>query len=175
MMNGGAGLEVDGQRVDLHFRDLDVIDSLRAEAAVGRFAVHRSRYFIAGIPSYVPLAEIGTSSLLVGELPAVDFPDALRRSASEWWRREAEQQLGHVASLRSRSLAVIAGGVGKAIIEASHARLCEAGRWATSEKRIVDAAGLGSVEAELIERVAARQPPDRLVGWVAGELGLQPR
>jgi hypothetical protein len=175
MMNGGAWVEVDGQRVDLHLRDLETIDSLRVEAAVGRFAVYRSQYFIAGIPSYVPLAEIGTGSLLSGELPTVDFPDALRRSASEWWRREAEQQLGYVASLKNRSLAVIAGGVSKAIIEASHARLCEAGRWVTGEKRIVDAAGLGSVEAQLIERLAAGEPPDRLVSWVAGELGLEPR
>ncbi|MDP9247529.1 MAG: hypothetical protein M3O95_05510 [Candidatus Dormibacteraeota bacterium] len=45
----------------------------------------------------------------------------------------------------------------------------------TSEKRIVDAAGLGSVEAQLIERLAAGEPPDRLVSWVAGELGLEPR
>lgn len=176
MMNGGgAWVEVDGQAVDIHLRDLDTIDSLRAEAAVGTFAVHRSRYFVAGIPSYVPLAEIGTGSLLIGELPAVDFPDALRRSASSWWRREAEQQLGYVASLKHRSLAVVAGGVGKAIIEASHARLCEAGRWVTSEKRIVDAAGLGAVEAPLVERLAAGEPPARLVGWVAGELGLEPR
>jgi hypothetical protein len=52
----------------------------------------------------------------------------------------------------------------------------EAGfRRVTSEKRIVDAAGLGSVEAQLIERLAAGEPPDRLVSWVAGELGLEPR
>jgi len=175
MMNGGGWVEVDGQPVDLHLRDLGTIDSLRVEAAAGRFAVHRSQYFVAGIPSYIPLAEIGTGRLLRGELPAMDFPDALRRSASEWWRREAEQQLGYVASLKHRPLAVIAGGVSKALIEVAHARLCEAGRWVTSEKRIVDAAGLGSVEAELIERLAAGEPAGRLVSWVVEALGVEPR
>jgi hypothetical protein len=101
MMNGGAWVEVDGQRIDLHLRDLETIDSLRVEAAVGRFAVYRSQYFIAGIPSYVPLAEIGTGSLLSGELPTVDFPHALRRSASEWWLREADRISSLLASLYS--------------------------------------------------------------------------
>jgi predicted nucleotidyltransferase len=41
VMNGGAWLQVDGRRVDLHDRDLDDVEHRLAEAQAGRFKVER--------------------------------------------------------------------------------------------------------------------------------------
>ena len=41
VMNGGAWLQVNGRRVDLHYRDLDDVEHWLAEARLGRFKVER--------------------------------------------------------------------------------------------------------------------------------------
>ena len=52
VFNGGAWLEVDGRRTDVHYRDLDVIDRELAGSAVGRFTIEPLLFHLAGIPSY---------------------------------------------------------------------------------------------------------------------------
>jgi hypothetical protein len=174
VMNGGAWLTVDGQPVDIHYRDLDQIDRLRAEATAGTFSVYRSPFFIAGIPSYIPLAELGSGIVLRGELRIAEFPHPLRRGAAVWWRREAELDLGYIASLKRSSPVVVGGTLSKAIIEAAHARLCDQGRWATNEKRIVEAAGYDEIEAQFLHRLCDGESPEQLAHWVARELALRP-
>lgn len=174
VMNGGAWLTVDLQTVDVHYRDLDDIDRLRAEVDAGRFTVYRSPFFLAGIPSYVPLAELGSGLILRGHVARAEFPQVLRSSAGGWWVREAEMDLQYAAHVSARSPGLATGLIAKALIEAANGRLCREGKWVTNEKHAISAAGLGDVEAELASRV---QGPDTLMdvaAWLRSALHLQP-
>jgi predicted nucleotidyltransferase len=50
VFNGGAWLEIDGRRVDVHYRDLDVVTREMAEAEEGRFGWEPLMFHLAGIP-----------------------------------------------------------------------------------------------------------------------------
>src|ERR1700742_1123507 len=58
VFNGGAWLEIDGRKSDVHYRDLDVIDREIAESREGRFSIEPLMFHLAGIPSYLVLAEL---------------------------------------------------------------------------------------------------------------------
>jgi predicted nucleotidyltransferase len=172
VMNGGAWLTIDSRPVDLHYRDLDVIDRLLSEAAAGRFEVHRTPFLIAGIPTYVLLAELALGRTLYGELPVPAFPDALRRSASAWWKREAELDLGYArTSALSRNAPINIGLLARVIVEEGHHRLCENSRWITNEKRLIMEAGLNSAASALVH---SRSGDLALVGSIGELLGLRP-
>ena len=64
VFNGGAWLEIDRRRVDVHYRDLDTIDRELAEAREGRFRIEPLMFHLAGIPSYLVLAELAGSQVL---------------------------------------------------------------------------------------------------------------
>jgi Nucleotidyltransferase domain len=70
VFNGGAWLEVDGRRTDVHYRDLNVIDRELAASREGRFAIEPLMFHLAGIPTYLVLAELAVKRVLHGELPA---------------------------------------------------------------------------------------------------------
>src|SRR4051812_9412261 len=53
VFNGGAWLTVDGRRVDVHYRDLDVVERELAEAEEGRFPGGAVIFPLAGIPGHV--------------------------------------------------------------------------------------------------------------------------
>lgn len=69
MFNGGAWLTIDGRRVDVHYRDLDVVEHELAEAEEGRFRVEPLLFHLAGIPTYLIVAELAVNRVLRGELP----------------------------------------------------------------------------------------------------------
>ena len=52
LMNGGAWLTVDGLKVDVMLRDLDVVGHWSAEAAQGRYEVDALLGYVAGAPTY---------------------------------------------------------------------------------------------------------------------------
>jgi predicted nucleotidyltransferase len=70
VFNGGAWLTVDGRRVDVHYRDLGVVEHELAEAAEGRFRVEPLLFHLAGIPSYLVVAELALNQVLRGNSPA---------------------------------------------------------------------------------------------------------
>jgi hypothetical protein len=161
VMNGGAHLELDGRRVDLHYRDLDEVEHWLAEAEQGRFRIERLLFYLAGIPTYVVAGELALARVLVGELPRPGFPAALRERAAREWRESARLTLSYAdAAYASRGDALgCAGSLARAVVEAAHGRLAAAGVWALNEKRIVERAGLG----QLAPRFAH-------LGGTAGEL-----
>src|SRR5689334_5527503 len=53
VFNGGAWLEADDRRVDVHYRDLDDVEHQLAEAREGRFQIERLLFHLAGIPTYI--------------------------------------------------------------------------------------------------------------------------
>jgi hypothetical protein len=150
VMNGGAWLTVDGQRVDLIYRELDVVEHWTREAEQGRFEIQLLEGFVAGIPTYVLAGEAALGEVLVGELPRPDFPEALRATAPPRWDGSAQFSLAVAAAAASSGDAVhCAGLLAKAAIATAHARLTERGEWALNEKGIVRRAGLGQAEAIL--------------------------
>lgn len=148
VFNGGAWLTVDGRRVDVHYRDLDDIDRILRESEDGIFQIEPLMFHIAGIPSYLLLAELAESVCLRGELPVPDFPTALRDRASRTWRNHAEMlfdyaEKGHAAN--GRTLQAL-GLATEAVTCVAHAVLAAKGRWVTNEKRILGLAGLDDVD-----------------------------
>lgn len=161
VFNGGAWLRIDDQPVDVHYRDLDSADHELAEAQQGRFRIEPLMFHLAGIPTYLVVAELAINQVLSGELPRPQYPAALRdRAPAVWWDR-ARMTFGyaldnHAAAGRA---AQCAGLVAQAASQAAHAVLAARGEWVTNEKTLLSRAGLGSLD-ELVSLF--RPDPDPL-------------
>jgi hypothetical protein len=151
VFNGGAWLTVGHRRVDVHYRDLDDVEYRLAEARAGRFGIERLLFHLAGIPTYVVLAELALNQVLHGDLPRPGYPAALRRSAPPRWRSEAAATLEYARTGHAPRghLADTAGAIATAACQAGHAVLAERGEWITNEKTLLDRAGLRGVDAIL--------------------------
>ena len=148
MFNGGAWLEVDGRRVDVHYRDLLAIDREMAATRAGRFRIEPLMFHLAGIPSYLVLAELAVSRVLRGSVPRPGYPAALRESAPRVWWDRADQTFGYARANHARHgrLAQCAGLVAQAASQAAHAVLAARGEWVTNEKTLLTRAGLRPVD-----------------------------
>jgi predicted nucleotidyltransferase len=158
VFNGGAWLEIDGRPTDVHYRDLDVIDREIAASHEGRFTIEPLLFHLAGIPSYLVLAELSVKRVLRGELPTPGYPAALRQRAGEVWWGRADATFGYARSYHApqRRLAQCAGLVAQGACQAAHAVLAARGEWITNEKTLLTRAGLRQVD----EFVAAAQPDE---------------
>jgi hypothetical protein len=148
VFNGGAWLEVDGRRVDVLYRDLDVIDHQIAEAREGRFHIEPLMFHLAGIPSYLVLAELALHRVLRGYLPVPEYPASLRESAPRAWWERAELTFGYAGNNHARygRLAQCAGLVVEGASQAAHAVLAARGEWITNEKALLTRAGLRQID-----------------------------
>jgi hypothetical protein len=167
VFNGGAWLEVDQRRTDVHYRDLDVIDQEIAASREGRFRIEPLMFHLAGIPSYLVLAELAVKRVLHGELPTPQYPAALRERAPRVWWDRAESTFGYARAYHAPHgrLAQCAGLVAQASCYAAHAVLAARGEWITNEKTLLTRAGLQRVE-ELM--ATARLDPAALRDMVDG-------
>lgn len=95
VFNGGAWLRVHGRPVDVHYRDLGVVEHELAEAEQGRFRVEPLMFHLVGIPTYLLLAELALGQVLHGELPRPGYPEALRAEAPRVWRGFAAANLSY--------------------------------------------------------------------------------
>lgn len=152
VFNGGGWLEVDGRRVDVHYRDLDDVEHHLAEAQHGRFHIERLLFHLAGIPSYIVVAELAGNRVLHGTLPKPDYPEQLKQTARDRWWGEAQLTLDYARTAYVGQLAETVGAVGTATCMAAHAVLAARGEWVTNEKRLVDRAGLRGIDTILAER-----------------------
>jgi predicted nucleotidyltransferase len=151
IFNGGAWLEVDGRRVDVHYRDLDDVELEVAQARAGRFRIERLMFHLAGIPTYIVVAELAMNQILAGHLEAPGYPDALRAAAPPRWWDDARATLGYGrAAYAARGLVTeTAGMIATAACQTGHAVLAASGQWVTNEKTLLDRAGLRGVDAIL--------------------------
>jgi predicted nucleotidyltransferase len=157
LVNGGAWLTVEGQRVDLLYRDLDFVEHWLAEANAGRYEVDRVEGYVAGMATYVLAGELALAEVLAGELPRPEFPDELRRSAPPRWRASASLSLDVAGPLAGRGDVVSCVGLlAKAAIAAAQATLAERGEWALNEKGIVRRAGLSRRVASILAATGDR-------------------
>jgi hypothetical protein len=155
VFNGGAWLRVDGRQVDVHYRDLDSVDHELAESEHGRFRIEPLMFHLAGIPSYIVLAELATNLVLSGELPKPDYPAPLRARARDAWWDRAERTFGY--ALKNYAplgrVTECTGLIGQAAAQAAHAVLAARGHWVTNDKRLLSLAELRPID-ELIAQAA---------------------
>ena len=151
VMNGGAWLTIDSRRVDIMYRDLDEVEHWCAEARAGRFEKGLLRFYVAGIPSYVLMAELATNLVLFGDLPVPTYPAALAEEAGRRWQADALASLAYgEAALRRRGDPTVGlANASRGLIEAAHARMARRREWVLNEKGLVNRAGLAD-EADLL-------------------------
>ena len=127
----------------------------------GRFTIEPLMFHLAGLPSYLVLAELSVKRVLRGELPTPSYPAALREHASEVWWGRADITFGYARSYHAAQgrLTQCVGLVAQAASYAAHAVLAARGEWITNEKALLTRAGLRCID----EFVAAVDPtPDVL-------------
>ncbi|MEU0446381.1 nucleotidyltransferase domain-containing protein [Streptomyces tendae] len=151
VFNGGAWLTIDGRRVDVHYRDLDTVEHEVKEAAAGRFGVEPLMFHLAGIPTYLVVAELAINQVLRGDLPRPAYPEALRATALERWYGAATATLAYAEAGHAPrgALTQVAGAIALATTQTAHAVLAARGQWVTNEKGMVEQAGLGGIDALL--------------------------
>jgi hypothetical protein len=149
VFNGGAWLTVEGRRVDIHYRDLEDVERRIREAERGEFAIETLLNYLAGIPTYVVVAELALGRVLSGDAPCPDYPEALKGSAARIWRDRASMTLGYARkAYAERGQATMTfGAAAKALLEAGHARLARDGLWITNEKTLLAQAGWEGADA----------------------------
>ncbi|MBW8886990.1 MAG: nucleotidyltransferase domain-containing protein [Fibrobacteres bacterium] len=149
VFNGGAWLEAGGRRVDVHYRDLNDVERRIREAEKGEFAIEQLLFYLAGIPTYVIVAELALGQVLSGSLPRPGYPEALKRTAYRIWQDRAEVTLHYAlkAYAERGDRAMACGSVARALLEAGHARLARDGVWITNEKTLLAQAGFANADA----------------------------
>lgn len=164
LMNGGAWLACGGERVDVLLRDLDVVEHWTRRAELGEFEVDALLGYVAGVPTYVLAAEVASCRVMRGTIPTVHFPPALAAAAPLTWRfcRSFSLEYARVHAARANHVGAVAQAA-KAVMEEAHAVMCERSQWVCNEKRLIDAAGLGS--AQSLFRQVPSETAD-LVRWV---------
>jgi predicted nucleotidyltransferase len=165
IMNGGAWLQVEGIKVDVLLRDLDVVEHWAAKAEEGIYEIDALLGYVAGLPTYSLRAELASCRVLRGTLAQrSDFPEALAKMGAERWRFHVDFTLHHADMRADRGDVVgAAAQAAKAAIERAHELLCARRTWALNEKRILERAGLAH-----LHRLFAAIPQDAagLGAWV---------
>ncbi|MEU6142241.1 nucleotidyltransferase domain-containing protein [Streptomyces sp. NPDC047081] len=168
VFNGGAWLTIDGRRVDVHYRDLDVVERELGEAEEGRFRVEPLMFHLAGIPTYLIAAELAINRTLRGDLPRpATYPQKLRTAAATRWRGTAHATLTYAKTNHAPAarLTELAGAIATAAVQTGHAVLAGRGEWVTNEKRLLERAGLRDVD-DLLASLSTDSSPDTLTRLV---------
>lgn len=178
VFNGGAWLRVDGRLIDVHYRDLDDVEHHLAEAREGRFRIERLLFHLAGVPTYIVVAELAVHVVLHGDLPILDgYPDKLREAAHRRWLADAQHTLGYARDAHASRghLAETAGAIALALTQGAHAALAARGEWITNEKALLDRAGfrhgdelLAGLTADPHSLLAAVDAAGDLIGDISG-------
>jgi Nucleotidyltransferase domain len=171
VFNGGAWLEIDGRKSDVHYRDLDVVDREIGASRDGQFDIEPLAFHLAGVPSYLVLAELAVRRVLHGRLPAPEYPAALRERAPQVWWGRAGRAFGYARANHAPHgrLTQCAGLIAQATSQAAHAVLGARGEWITNEKTLLTRAGLRQVDDLL---AAAGPDPAALRDLVDGSRSL---
>jgi predicted nucleotidyltransferase len=146
IVDGGGWLLVDGIRIDVLYRDLDVVRQWIAEAEAGRFEIDELPGSLAGLPTYTLVGEAALGQVLAGEadaLPRPGYPDALCEAAPDIWRFRRSFSLSHAdAHALRHDVVACAGMLARAALEEAHARCAERREWVLNEKGLAARAGL---------------------------------
>lgn len=165
IMNGGAWLRLDGAKVDVLLRDLDVALHWAGRAELGVYENDALLGYLAGVPTYSLMAELAVNRTVSGSLPVVEeYPAALARAGARRWALDADFSLSHARMRADRGDAVgTVGQAAKAVIETAHAVACRRRLWVLNEKRLIEQAGLQHLHASFVDVPGS---PAQLVAWV---------
>lgn len=163
IMNGGAWLTLEGLKVDVMLRDVDVVMRWRQEAQQGRYEVDALLGYVAGAPTYGLVAELAVNRVEIGTLPAVgEYPRALAETGDRRWRAHADFSLTHARMRAERSdVTGTVAQAAKAVLETAHALACRRQQWVLNEKKLLEQVGLDGLH-EWFTRVP--RPAALLVG-----------
>ena len=122
VFNGGAWLTVEGRKVDVHYRDLDDVEHHLAEARAGRFRVENLLFYLAGVPTYVVVAELAANRVLRRRPAASGVPGRAARARAAAVvgpgplhpRLRPHRVRGHRSRRRMRRRGRAGGGRGRA-------------------------------------------------------------
>lgn len=174
IVNGGAWLTIEGDPVDVIFRDLDTVERWLEEARHGRFEVLCQNGTVVGAPTYLPVGELAICRPIAGEVPRPEFPEALAAGAAAWWTGRAGVSLMFAEQHAASGDAVCCTGMlVDAALCTAHARLAGRREWVLNEKRLLQRAGLGDLQP-LLAPAAAGADLAAAVAAVAGVLGADP-
>jgi hypothetical protein len=176
LANGGGQLTVEGQRVDLVYRDLDVVQHWIDEAEAGSYEVEWVDGYMAGVATYVLAGELSLAEVLAGDLPRPEFPEALRQIAPGRWHASAAFSLAKAETAAvHHDVVSCAGLLAKAAVEVAQAALAGRGEWVLTEKGIVREAGLGGRVTGILAAPGDRPfELGRAVTAMRGALGIRP-
>lgn len=140
IMNGGAWLRLDGTKVDVLLRDLDVALYWTAQARRGIYEVDALLGYLAGVPTYSLMVEVALNRTVHGRLPAVgEYPGALSQAGARRWPLDADFSMTHARMRAERGDTVgTVGQVAKAVIEMAHALACRRRVWVLNEKKLIE-------------------------------------
>lgn len=149
VFNGGAWLEIEGRRTDVHYRDASAVEHELTEARAGRFRIEPLLFYLAGIPSYLVVAELAVNRVLRGDMSRPEYPQRLRETAPPVWRERAALTLDYArkAYVDGAKVTELAGALATSAAMTAHAVLAARGEWVTNEKRLLERAGLRGVDA----------------------------
>ncbi|MFM9443959.1 nucleotidyltransferase domain-containing protein [Streptomyces acidiscabies] len=153
VFNGGAWLSVEGRRVDVHYRDLDVVERELARAREGRYDIEPLLFHLAGIPTYLVVAELAVNRVLRGDAPRPDgYPEKLRTAAGARWYDTARATLAYARAAHAPEgrWTEALGAIAVAATQTGHAVLAARGEWVTNEKRLLERAGLRDVDGVVV-------------------------
>ena len=148
IMNGGAWLSLEGLKVDVLLRDLDVALHWSAEARRGVYEVDALLGYLAGIPTYTLMAECAVNQTVEGRLPPIgDYPEPLAATGARRWSFHAAFSLDH-AKMRADRGDIIGtvGQAAKAAMETAHAIACHRHLWVLNEKHLLKAVSLPAIQ-----------------------------
>ena len=175
IVHGGAWLTVQDTRIDVLFRDLDVVEGWLAEARDGRYDVLVQNGYIVGAPTYLPVGELAINQWIVGELPRPCFPPPLAISAAARWQGRASTALMFAAiHARLGDTVCCAGMLVDAVLCAAHGRLAQRREWVLNEKRLVHRAGLREMTPVLAQPGSTREELLASVARVSATLQIEP-
>jgi hypothetical protein len=172
-MNGGAWLQCGEEKVDVILRDLNVVEYWTRRAQEGEFERDALLGYLAGIPTYSLTAELASCLPLRGQVEAAAFPPKLATAAPPVWRFCRSFSLDYARMYAKRgNVAGVVGQAAAAVMEEAHAIACERGQWVCNEKHLMEAAGLGGLNALFGEIPSEREGLLPWVDRVADGLGV---
>jgi len=147
LMNGGAWWTIRGVKVDVLYRDLDIVRHWTKQSEQGRFEVDDLLGYLAGFPTYAVVGELALGRQLAGSaLPKPGFPEQLKLSAPRNWRWRAafhrDYAKQHVVRGDRRAADAL---LTRADLEEAHARMAERGEWVLNEKGLLSRVGLPAI------------------------------
>jgi len=147
LMNGGAWLKRENERVDVLLRDLNAVDQWSRRAEEGEFEIDALLGYLAGAPTYLLSAELASCRPLYGQVREMPFPPQLAAIAPPRWRfcRSFSLDYARMHAKRGDAAGTL-GQAAKAVLEEAHAIVCERGQWVCNEKDLTAKAGLGRLQ-----------------------------